>query len=146
VINLIDFAARDLMSNAGLFLLFENAKAIGIFDLIDADLVFDNEATNKIKMNRIKTMLCSHFIGINKLDSHKLLQDDPLANEFDVSVKEPQTVNYALEKTLKLVTIGAYHYIRHPLYVSLLILGAGASLKDVSTPATLLFEIEKACL
>ena len=50
VINKIDFAARNLTSNAGLFLLLENAKANSIFELIDTDLVFDNESTNKLKM------------------------------------------------------------------------------------------------
>jgi hypothetical protein len=65
VINKIDFAARNLTSNAGLFLLFENGKANGIFKLIDTDLEFDNESTNKIKMNHIKAMLCGHFIGID---------------------------------------------------------------------------------
>ena len=64
LINKIDFAAKNLTSNAGLFLLLENAKNNGIFELIDNDLVFDNESTNKIKMNHIKTMLCGHFIGI----------------------------------------------------------------------------------
>jgi hypothetical protein len=93
MINKIDFAARNLTSNAGLFLLFENAKANGIFELIDTDLVFDNESANKIKMNHIKTMLCGHFIGIDKLERLKLLQGDPLINEFDISVKEPETVS-----------------------------------------------------
>jgi hypothetical protein len=51
------FAARNLTSNAGLFLLQENAKANGIFDLINTDLVFDRPSTNKIKLNHIKTML-----------------------------------------------------------------------------------------
>jgi len=54
VINKIDFAARNLTSNAGLFLVFENAKTNEIFDIINTDLVFDNESTNKIKMNHIK--------------------------------------------------------------------------------------------
>ena len=93
LINKIDFAARNLTSNAGLFLLFENAKTNGIFELIDTDLVFDNESTNKIKMNHIKTMLCGHFIGIEKLERLKLLQGDPLISEFDISVKEPETVS-----------------------------------------------------
>jgi hypothetical protein len=93
VINKIDFTARNLTSNAGIFLLFDNAKAIGIFELIDTDLVFDNESTNKIKMNHIKTTLCGHFIGIDKLERLKLLQGDPLVNEFDISVKEPDTVS-----------------------------------------------------
>jgi len=93
VINKIDFAAKNLTSNAGLFLLLENAKNNGIFELIDADLVFDNESTNKIKMNHIKTMLCGHFIGIEKLERLKLLRGDPLVNEFGILVKEPETVS-----------------------------------------------------
>jgi hypothetical protein len=48
MINKIDFAAKNLTSNAGLFLLLENAKANGIFELIDTDLVFDNESTYNI--------------------------------------------------------------------------------------------------
>ena len=87
MINKIDFKAKNLTSNAGLFLLLENAKSNGIFDFIENDLVFDNDSTNKIKMNHIKTMLCGHFIGIDKLERLKLLQNDPLVNEFDISVK-----------------------------------------------------------
>ena len=97
VINKIDFTTRNLTSNAGLFLLLENAKANGIFELIDKDLVFDNESTNKIKMNHVKTLLCGHFIGIDKLERLKLLQGDPLVNEFGISVKEPETVSRFLE-------------------------------------------------
>ena len=93
MINKIDFTAKNLTSNAGLFLLLENAKNNGIFEIIDNNLVFDNESTNKIKMNHIKTMLCGHFIGIDKLERLKLLQGDPLVNEFDISVKEPETVS-----------------------------------------------------
>src|SRR5574344_150819 len=37
--------------------------------------------------------ICSHFIGIDKLERLKLLQNDPLVNEFDISVKEPETVS-----------------------------------------------------
>ena len=58
MINKIDFAAKKLTSNAGIFLLLENAKNNGIFELIDTDLIFDNESTNGIKMNHIKKMLC----------------------------------------------------------------------------------------
>ena len=47
VINKIDFAAKNLTSNAGLFLLLDNAKNNAIFEIIDTDLVFDNESTNK---------------------------------------------------------------------------------------------------
>jgi len=93
VIHKIVFAARNLTSNAGLYLLLENAKANGIFDLINTSLVFDHPSTNKIKMNHIKTMLCGHYIGIDRLERIKLLQGDPLVEAFGISVKEPETVS-----------------------------------------------------
>ncbi len=40
------------------------------------------------------------------------------------------------EDTSQLVRVGAYRYIRHPLYSSLLLLGLGAWLKDPSRLAT----------
>lgn len=91
MINKIEFSARNLTSNAGLFLLLEHISKNGIFDLIDNDLVFENESTNQIKMNHIKTMLCGNLIGIDKLEWLKLLQSDPLISEFDISIKEPKT-------------------------------------------------------
>src|SRR5665648_810952 len=93
MVNKIDFKAKNLTSNAGLFLLLENAKNNDIFEIIDTDLVFDNESTNKIKMNHIKTMFCGNFIGIDKLERLKLLQNDPFINEFDISVREPETIS-----------------------------------------------------
>jgi len=93
LINRIEFSARNLTSNAGLLLLLEHASKNGIFDLIDHDLVFENASTNKIKINHIKTMLCGNFIGIDKLERLKLLQSDPLVNEFAISIKEPETVS-----------------------------------------------------
>jgi len=44
-------------------------------------------------MNHVKTLLCGHFIGIDKLERLKLLQEDALVNEFGISVKEPETVS-----------------------------------------------------
>ena len=93
MINKIEFSARNLTSNAGLLLLLEHTSKNGVFDLIDHDLVFENASTNKIKMNHIKTMLCGNFIGIDKLERLKLLQSDPLVNEFAISIKEPETVS-----------------------------------------------------
>jgi hypothetical protein len=93
LINKIEFSARNLTSNAGLLLLLDHARKNGVFDLIDHDLVFENASTNKIKMNHIKTMLCGNFIGIDKLERLKLLQSDPLVNEFAISIKEPETVS-----------------------------------------------------
>jgi protein-S-isoprenylcysteine O-methyltransferase Ste14 len=43
-----------------------------------------------------------------------------------------------LEATTVLVEVGAYKFIRHPLYASLLFLGWGAFLKDPSLPAAIL--------
>ncbi len=63
MINKIDFKAKNLTSNAGLFLLLENAKSNGIFDFIENDLVFDNDSTNKIKMNHIK----DHALSVTSL-------------------------------------------------------------------------------
>ncbi len=39
-----------------------------------------------------------------------------------------------IEDTKTLITTGAYRYIRHPLYTSLLLLGLGVFLKDPSLP------------
>jgi hypothetical protein len=39
---------------------------------------------NKEEIMDIKTMLCGHFIGIDKLERLKLLQNNPLVKEFDI--------------------------------------------------------------
>jgi hypothetical protein len=93
MIHKVEFSAKNLTSNAGLFLLLEHANKNGIFDLIDHGLIFDTPSANKIKMNHIKTMLCGNFIGIDKLERLKLLQSDPLIDEFAISIKEPETVS-----------------------------------------------------
>lgn len=93
MIDTVEFAARQLTSNAGLFLLLENTRKNGVFEWIDRELVFGNESTNKIKMNHIQTMLCDNFIGIDKLERLKLLKSDPLIHEFSISVKELETVS-----------------------------------------------------
>ncbi len=97
MINKIDFKAKNLTLNAGFFLLLENVRSCGNFQLIEYELVYDNNSTNRIKMNHIKTMLCGHFIGIDKLERLKLLQNDPLIKEYDIQVKEPETVSRFLE-------------------------------------------------
>ena len=48
------------------------------------------------------------------------------------------TTRLGIEKTTHLVTTGAFHYIRHPLYTSLLFLGWGAFLKQPSLLGALL--------
>ena len=42
------------------------------------------------------------------------------------------------ENTTELITSGIYHYIRHPLYLSLFLLGTGAMMKDPRIPQVLL--------
>ena len=118
MIHKIDFTAKNLTSNAGIYLLLENAKTNGIFELIDNDLVFDNESTNKIKMNHIKTMLWGNFIGIDKLERLKLLKSDPLINEFAISIKEPKTVsrflgnfNYKTTQMLREINFNVFRKI-----------------------------------
>ena len=93
MINKIEFKAKNLTSNAGLFLMLENTKNNGIFEMIENNLTFESASVNKIKMNHVKTMLSGHFIGIDKLERLKLLKNDPLVREFDISVKEPETVS-----------------------------------------------------
>lgn len=97
MIHKIDFTAKNLTSNAGLYLLLKHTNQQGIFELIDSDLIFENASTNKIKMNHIKTMLCGNFIGIDKLERLKLLQADPLVDEFNISIKAPSTVSRFLK-------------------------------------------------
>jgi protein-S-isoprenylcysteine O-methyltransferase Ste14 len=46
-----------------------------------------------------------------------------------------------IENTTILVTSGAYHYIRHPLYCSLILLGLGIYLKNPSAIGTLLLVV-----
>jgi protein-S-isoprenylcysteine O-methyltransferase Ste14 len=46
-----------------------------------------------------------------------------------------------IEDTTQLVTTGAYRYIRHPIYCTLLLAGFGAFLKDPSNPGLILFLI-----
>jgi len=50
------------------------------------------------------------------------------------------------EQTTVLVTSGAYRYIRHPLYASLLYLGVGVFLKHISLLAGALALLTLACL
>ena len=57
-----------------------------------------------------------------------------------------QTENFAFENTTTLVVTGAYKYIRHPMYSSLLFLAWGAFLKHISPFGGGLVIIVCACL
>jgi protein-S-isoprenylcysteine O-methyltransferase Ste14 len=51
-----------------------------------------------------------------------------------------------IEDTTVLVEVGAYRYIRHPLYASLMLFALGAFLKHISLPAGILMAISFAFL
>lgn len=87
VIDRIEFTALHITSNAGLLLLLENTRKNWVFEWINRELVFGNEFTNMIKMNHIQTLLCSSFIGIDKLERLKLLQSDHLPVSFHLRSK-----------------------------------------------------------
>ena len=54
----------------------------------------------------------------------------------DRDIQDPSRI--AMEKTTKLVTEGPYHFIRHPMYSSLLCLAWGIFLKQINLLSTLL--------
>ena len=56
--------------------------------------------------------------------------------QLDAQKRDPALLG--LEKTSRLVTIGLYRYIRHPLYSSLLCLGWGMAFKSPSWPDAIL--------
>jgi len=49
MINKIEFKAKNLTSNAGHFLMLENTKNNGIFEMVESDLAFESTSINKIK-------------------------------------------------------------------------------------------------
>jgi protein-S-isoprenylcysteine O-methyltransferase Ste14 len=53
-------------------------------------------------------------------------------------VVEAAGSDFAWERTTELVTSGAYRWIRHPMYASLLLLGVGALLKAVNVASVVL--------
>lgn len=63
----------------------------------------------------------SAFRTYGKIDHHR--EDDTLVG---------------IEKTSALVTVGIYHYIRHPFYSSLLFLGWGIFFKNPTWPGVVL--------
>jgi protein-S-isoprenylcysteine O-methyltransferase Ste14 len=52
-----------------------------------------------------------------------------------------ESANLAFENTTRLVTVGAYRWIRHPLYASLLALAWCAFFKNPSEPASIVLTL-----
>jgi len=63
LIDKIEFTAKNLISNAGVLLLLNYTEEPRIFQAIDEMLVFDNEITEEIKMNHLKTLICGGLVG-----------------------------------------------------------------------------------
>lgn len=75
-------------------------------------------------------LIISVFLAVHGVYFLKVI-GQPNQNRVDTEL-------FKLEKTTSLVTVGAYRYIRHPLYSSLLFFTWGAFLKDPSWPGLLL--------
>ena len=73
MIDKIEFTAKNLTSNAGVLLLLNYIEEQRIFQELDEMLVFDNESTEEIKMNHLKTLICGGLVGADKLERFLLL-------------------------------------------------------------------------
>jgi hypothetical protein len=49
-----------------------------IFQELDEILIFDNESTEAIKMNHLKTLICGGLVGVDKLERFLLLKAEQL--------------------------------------------------------------------
>lgn len=93
MINKVEFTAKNLTVNCGLLPLFEYINNTEIFQDIDENLKFDNDSTNEIKMNHIKTLLCGGLVGVDKLERFELLEKDPLIKELGIQVRKPENIS-----------------------------------------------------
>ena len=59
MIDKIEFTAKNLTSNAGVLLLLNYTAEQRIFQELDEMLVFDKRSTEEIKMNHLKSLICS---------------------------------------------------------------------------------------
>ena len=78
MIDKVEFTAKNLTSNAGVLLIFNYTEEQRIFQELDEMLVFDNESTEAIKMNYLKTLICGGFVGADKLERFLLLKAEQL--------------------------------------------------------------------
>jgi len=78
MIDKIEFTAENLTSNAGVLLLLNYTEEQRIFQELDEILIFDNESTEEIKMNHLKTLICGGLLGADKLDRFLLLKAEQL--------------------------------------------------------------------
>jgi len=93
MIDKVEFTAKNLTSNAGVLLLPNYTEEQRIFQELDGMLVFDNESTEEIKMNHLKTLICGGFVGIDKLERFRLLKADQLIKECSINVRESENIS-----------------------------------------------------
>ena len=93
MIDKIEFIAKNLTSKPGILLLLNYTNEQGIFQALDEILLFDNESTEDIKMNHLKTLICGGFVGVDKLDRFLLLKTDPPMKECGINVREPENIS-----------------------------------------------------
>jgi hypothetical protein len=93
MINKVLFTEKNLTSHAGVLPLLNYTEEQGIFQDLDEILFFENESTEKIKMNHLKTLICGGFIGVDKLERFLLLKTDPLIREYGIYVREPENIS-----------------------------------------------------
>ena len=99
MIDKIEFTAKNITSNAGVFLLLLNYTAEQrIFQELDEMLVFDKRSTEEIKMNHLKSLICGGFVGADKLERFLLLKADPLIKECGINVRAPENISRFLYK------------------------------------------------
>lgn len=98
MINNIEFTANNLTANAGVLPLLKYTEGENIFQEINENLIFENNSTEKIKMNHLKTLICGGFIGIDKLERFYLLKSDPLIKECGINVRNPENISRFLSK------------------------------------------------
>ncbi|HBK70247.1 MAG TPA: IS1380 family transposase, partial [Flavobacteriaceae bacterium] len=79
--------------NAGIKPLLDYTDNIGIFQEFEQNLLFEQESTEKIKMNHIKTLLAGNFIGVDKLERYRQLESDPLIKAYDINVRKPENIS-----------------------------------------------------
>jgi hypothetical protein len=93
----IVFNQKNLTSNAGILPLLNYTKDEGIFQLLDEMLTFENEYTEKIKMNHLKTLIVGGFIGVDKLDRFLQIKNDKLLESCGINVRNPENISRFLK-------------------------------------------------
>jgi len=121
-IGLVAFSWRPLRDpRSHGFYRFFGFEAIAALVVINADRWF-SEPLSPIQIPSWALLLLSLFLAVHG---------------FSLLRTRGRPVG-GIENTQVLVRVGAYRYIRHPLYASLLALAWGASLKNPTLPALLL--------